>query len=288
MRSESSGKQPPTCPVNTLVVQLADAIQAGRFPIPKHRRIAEEILDLLRDVAVGRAGQEHIPAIEALARDLPEDCPNARCRESGQAVRSALAEHREVFVSHVASGNCASGACQQIVPAPCQMTCPAGIDVPSYVNLIAMGRDAEAIAVIRRDNPFPWVCGLVCTRPCELMCVRGRIDRPVSIKFLKGFAAERALSDHAYLNPPREPDKGKKVCVVGAGPAGMSAAYYLALKGYGVRVIEALPVAGGMMMLGIPRYRLPREVIDREVAMIESLGVEFRFNSRFGEGVSLE
>ncbi len=103
------------------------------------------------------------------------------------------------------------------------------------MTLIGMGRDAEAIEVIRRDNPFPWVCGLVCTRPCEFMCVRGRIDTPVSIKFLKAFAAEKALSDGQYQNPEKAPDKHQKVCIIGAGPGGMSAAYYLALKGYSVK-----------------------------------------------------
>jgi NADPH-dependent glutamate synthase beta subunit-like oxidoreductase len=151
-----------------------------------------------------------------------------------------------------------------------------------------MGRDDEAIEVIRKDNPFPWICGLVCTRPCEFMCVRKRIDAPISIKFLKAFAAERAMSTRRYKNPKKEPDKDKKVCIIGAGPGGMSAAYYLALKGYRVRVIEALPVPGGMMMVGIPRYRLPREVIDREVSMIEQLGVEFVFNTRFGTDVTFE
>ena len=168
------------------------------------------------------------------------------------------------------------------------MTCPAGIDVPTYISLIGLGRDAEAVNIIRKDNPFPWVCGLICTRPCEFMCVRGRIDTPISMKFLKAFAAERALSERRYENPPREPVKNEKVCIIGAGPAGLTAAYYLALKGYGVRVIEAMPMAGGMMMVGIPRYRLPREVIDREVAMIEALGVEFVFNTRFGKDVTLE
>jgi NADPH-dependent glutamate synthase beta subunit-like oxidoreductase/Pyruvate/2-oxoacid:ferredoxin oxidoreductase delta subunit len=168
------------------------------------------------------------------------------------------------------------------------MACPAGIDVPAYVTLIGQGRDAEAIEVIRQDNPFPWVCGLVCTRPCEFMCVRGRIDTPVSIKFLKAFAAERAMSEGTYRNPQKAPDQGKRICVIGAGPGGLSAAYYLALKGYGVHVIEALPMAGGMIMVGIPRYRLPREVIDREVAMLEELGVTFAFNTRFGADVTLE
>jgi NADPH-dependent glutamate synthase beta subunit-like oxidoreductase len=167
------------------------------------------------------------------------------------------------------------------------MACPAGIDVPTYVHLIGEGRDAEAIDVIRQDNPFPWVCGLVCTRPCEFMCVRGRMDTPVSIKFLKAFAAERAMSEGTYHNPEKGPDQGKRICVIGAGPGGLSAAYYLALKGYGVHVIEALPMAGGMIMVGIPRYRLPREVIDREVAMLEDLGVTFAFNTRFGEDVTL-
>ncbi len=166
------------------------------------------------------------------------------------------------------------------------MTCPAGIDVPTYVNLIGLGRDAEAIEVIRRDNPFPWVCGLICTRPCEFMCVRGRIDQPISIKFLKAFAAECAISDRHYRNPTKKPDQGRRVAVIGAGPGGLTAAYYLALQGYAVTVFEALPVAGGMMMLGIPRYRLPREVIDREAAMLEDLGVAFRFNTRYGRDVT--
>jgi NADPH-dependent glutamate synthase beta subunit-like oxidoreductase len=271
------------CPVNQTITGLSETIESGRLATPRSRRIAEEILDLLTDVAWGRAGGDHLGAIGSLADELAYDEATPAAMAAAKGVRDAIHDHAEVFQSHIATHNCATGECVRLVPAPCQMACPAGIDVPTYVNLIGQGRDAEAIEVIRRDNPFPWVCGLVCTRPCEFMCVRGRVDKPISIKFLKAFAAERALSDHRYRNPPREPDKGKRVAVVGAGPGGLTAAYYLALKGYGVTVFEALPVAGGMMMLGIPRYRLPREVIDREVAMLESLGVEFRFNTRYGE-----
>ncbi len=275
------------CPVTALIRQLEETLHAGRMATPWNRRITEEILDLLKDVAWGRAGADHLPAIKELAGSLRDDPPSTAGVETRRQVLAALAEHGEVFRSHVETHNCASRDCVKLAPAPCQMACPAGIDVPTYVSLIGLGRDAEAIEVIRRDNPFPWVCGLVCTRPCEFMCVRGRIDTPVSIKFLKAFAAERALSERRYKNPPQEPDKGQKVCVVGAGPGGLSAAYYLALKGYAVRVIEALPVSGGMIMVGIPRYRLPREVIDREVAMLQELGVEFRFNTRFGSDVTL-
>jgi NADPH-dependent glutamate synthase beta subunit-like oxidoreductase len=276
-----------TCPVNQALTRLQEAIESNTLTHPRSRRIAEEIADLLRDVAWGRAGSDHLSAIAALASTLAEDAGHADAAKVAVELRASLAEHREVFQSHIGSHNCATGDCVRLVPAPCQMTCPAGIDIPTYVNLIGQGHDAEAIDVIRRDNPFPWVCGLVCTRPCEFMCVRGRVDKPVSIKFLKAFAAERALSDHRYHNPDKQPDKGKRVAVVGAGPGGMTAAYYLALKGYGVTVFEALPVAGGMMMLGIPRYRLPREVIDREVGMLEDLGVEFRFNARYGRDVRL-
>ncbi len=277
-----------TCPVNHAVSGLRETIESGALGNPRSRRIAEEILDLLTDVAWGRAGGDHLAAIVSLADELAYDQASPAAIAAAGAVRNAIDEHREVFQSHIDSHNCATGACVRLVPAPCQMSCPAGIDVPTYVNLIGLGRDAEAIEVIRRDNPFPWVCGLVCTRPCEFMCVRGRVDKPISIKFLKAFAAERALSDRHYRNPPKAPDKGRRVAVVGAGPGGMTAAYYLALNGYGVTVFEALPVAGGMMMIGIPRYRLPREVIDREAAMLEDLGVEFRYNTRYGKDVTLD
>lgn len=275
------------CPVHRTIQQLDETIRSGVLTHPPDRRIAEEILDLLNDIAWGRAGEDHLPALADLANELSE-AGRQPAAEAGTTVRTALTEHQEVFNSHVETHNCATGDCVRLAPAPCQTACPAGIDVPTYVTLIGMGRDAEAIEIIRRDNPFPWVCGLVCTRPCEYMCVRARMDTPISIKFTKAFASERALSHREYKNPEKAEDKGKKVCVIGAGPGGMSAAYYLALKGYGVTVIEALPMAGGMMMIGIPRYRLPREVIDREVEMIRSLGVELRFNTRFGQDVTLD
>ncbi len=277
----------PKCHVMIAINKLEEVIASGGLKNPKSRRIAEEILDLMRDIAWGSGSTDHIPAMQSLAVELIENGSAAACINTGKMVDEILAEHSEYFLNHVESHNCPTGDCVYLVPAPCQMACPAGIDIPTYVTLIGQGKDAEAIEVIRQDNPFPWVCGLVCTRPCEFMCVRGRIDTPVSIKFLKAFAAERAMSEGRYKNPEKQPDNNHKVAIIGAGPGGMSAAYYLALKGYSVRVIEALPVAGGMIMVGIPRYRLPREVIDREVAMLEDLGVEFVYNTRFGEDTSL-
>ena len=221
------------CPVNKSIDSLKNVIESGRLTHPKSRRIAEEILRLLEDIALGRAGEEHIPAIESLAGEMVRQEFGQTSADAAGALIDALEDHQEVFVSHIETHNCADGDCLKLAPAPCQMTCPSGLDIPTYLTLIGMGRDGEAIDVIRKDCPFPWVCGLVCTRPCEYMCVRARIDTPISIKYLKGFAAERAMSEGTYHNPVTAPDQGKKVCVIGAGPGGMSAAYYLALKAIG-------------------------------------------------------
>jgi len=276
------------CPVNDSVATLNRALDANALKIPRNRRVAAEILQLMQEIATGASGYRHIDAVSALSMELTATGEEKAAADLGRYMLTILADELESLHSHVKTHNCPTEECERLTPAPCQMACPAGIDVPTYISLIGLGRDAEAIEVIRKDNPFPWVCGLVCTRPCEFMCVRGRIDTPVSIKFLKAFASERALSERNYKNPEKAPAKSEKVCVVGAGPGGLSAAYYLALKGYTVRVIEALPVSGGMIMVGIPRYRLPREVIDREVAMIEELGVEFQYNTRFGTDVTFE
>jgi NADPH-dependent glutamate synthase beta subunit-like oxidoreductase len=240
------------------------------------------MLGLLNAVACGTVADDALKKIHGYAQELADSTDGDQSRIVGGLVLDALRDHAETFAAHVTSRNCVTGDCVTLTPAPCQMACPAGIDVPAYISLIGQGRYAEAIDVIRRVNPLPWVCGLVCTRPCESACVRGQFDAPVSIKFLKAFAAEKAMSEGNYVNPPKARYNHKKVCIIGAGPAGLTAAYYLALKGYGVRVIEELPFAGGMLMVGIPRYRLPQEVIDREVEMIRSLGVEFEFNTRFG------
>lgn len=276
------------CPVHAALAALASLHQVGCDIDPRSRRRSEDALFLLKEAAAGTGDGGHLATLDALLDSLRADCRGNDCGQVVGILQALLGEHREVLASHLSSRNCPSGDCARLTAAPCQMACPAGIDVPAYVGLIAQGRYEDAIEVIRRDNPFPWVCGLVCTRPCESRCVRGRIDSPIAIKSLKGFAAERALKHTSFKSPPRSSAKNKKVCIVGAGPAGLSAAYYLALKGYGVRVLEAAPRAGGMILLGIPRYRLPLEVIDREVAMIAELGVEFRFNTRFGRDVTLE
>ena len=169
--------------------------------------------------------------------------------------------------------------------APCQAACPAGTDAGRYVGLIAAGRYDDAYAVAAEVNPFPAVCGWICTAPCELACRRGELDEPIAIRGLKRFAAE------AGTLPPITPSvtkRSERVAIVGGGPAGMSAAYYLARLGYPVTVLEAMPVPGGMMAIGIPAYRLPRESLQAEIARIVGLGVELRLNAVMGRDFQLD
>jgi NADPH-dependent glutamate synthase beta subunit-like oxidoreductase/Pyruvate/2-oxoacid:ferredoxin oxidoreductase delta subunit len=162
---------------------------------------------------------------------------------------------------------------------PCKNTCPAAIDVPRYVRLIGLGKPAEALAVIREKVPFPNVLGNVCFHPCEAKCRRGQLDEPVSICTLKRFAAENDKGVWQQ-NSRIAPATGKKVAVVGAGPAGLTVAYYLAKKGHAVIVFEALPEPGGMMRVGIPEYRLPKNILAAEMDEIRKAGVEIKTNSK--------
>jgi len=162
---------------------------------------------------------------------------------------------------------------------PCHQACPAHIDIPRYITLIAQGKYSEALAVIREKVPFPGVLGRVCIHPCEQACRHSQLNDPICIKFLKRFAADHDTGlwkQNSKVAPPT----GKRVAVVGSGPAGLTAAYYLAKLGHSVTVFEALPQTGGMMRVGIPDYRLPREIVDAEIKEIEEAGVEIKTNTK--------
>ncbi|MBI5585199.1 MAG: FAD-dependent oxidoreductase [Deltaproteobacteria bacterium] len=171
---------------------------------------------------------------------------------------------------------------------PCEKACPAGVNVCGYMNLAGSGKFEEALALVREKMPFAAICGRICFHPCETACKRGQVDQPLSICATKRFLGDRELEQGEFHHPtPGEP-RPEKVAVVGAGPAGLSAAYYLALEGYPVTVYEKLPVAGGMLAVGIPAYRLPRPILNAEIRNLESLGVAIKTGVAFGAEVTFE
>jgi len=171
---------------------------------------------------------------------------------------------------------------------PCSLHCPAGTDVQGYLKEIALGNDREAVRIIKEKIPLPASIGRVCPHPCERDCRRKHVEEPLSIAYLKAFAADNDLASDAPYMPTRKPDSGKKVSVIGGGPAGLSAAYYLSLSGHSVTVYDAMPEMGGMLRYGIPEYRLPAAILAREVDLISAAGVEMKNNVKIGHDITFD
>jgi heterodisulfide reductase subunit A-like polyferredoxin len=172
--------------------------------------------------------------------------------------------------------------------APCRATCPAHVSVQGYIALINEGKYREALELFKQDHPFPGVCGRVCHHPCEGVCTRSDVEQPLAIQYLHRFLADWEMTDEKTYVPEIAAAKNKKVAIIGAGPAGLTCAYFLAADGYQVTVFEKLPVLGGMLTVGIPSYRLPRNIIETEIQVIKDLGVEFRTGVEIGKDVTIE
>ncbi|SFH41996.1 NADPH-dependent glutamate synthase beta chain [Desulfotomaculum arcticum] len=223
-----------------------------------------------------------------------------KCTGCGECATACPVEVPNEFNAGLANRNAIYKLYPQAMPAafsiekagisPCRAACPAGVNAQGYVQLIKKGKFQEAWSLIYQDNPFPAVCGLVCTHPCESHCHRAQIDAPVSIRNLKRIAAETAYQANPedLPLPEKEADQGKSIAIIGGGPAGLSAAYQLVKRGYRTVVFESEAIAGGMMRKGIPEYRLPRKYLDFEIQLLEKLGIEIRYNQRWGTNFSVE
>jgi len=172
--------------------------------------------------------------------------------------------------------------------APCKATCPAHVSVQGFVALINQGKYREALELFKEAHPFPAICGRVCHHPCEDICTRSDLEGPISIQYLHRFLADTDLSNESPYIPELKEKREEKIAVIGAGPAGLTTAYYLAQEGYQVTVFEKLPVAGGMMAVGIPEYRLPRDILAAEIKVIQDMGVEIKTGVTFGEDITLD
>ncbi len=234
----------------------------------------------------------------ALVRKRPRFVDLAKCTACGECAKVCPIETRNEYDEGLSVRKAAYKLYPQGMPgayaiekrgtAPCKATCPAHVSVQGYIALVNQGRYREGLELFREEHPFPGVCGRVCHHPCEGECTRGGVDEPLAIRELHRFLFdwERAAGELAV--PAAAEGRSEKVAVIGAGPAGLSAAYFLARRGYRVTVLEKLPVAGGMMAVGIPSYRLPREVLEREIELIRRLGVEIRTGVALGREVTLE
>ena len=239
----------------------------------------KQMLIILERITGGLAEEEDLDLLEELARDvkktslcgLGQACPNP--------VLSTLQHFRDEYLAHVRDRRCPAAVCEAMAISPCQHACPAGIDVPAYVALIGAGRYEEATEVIRERNPFPAVCGRICTHPCEFKCRRGEVDDPIAIRALKRQAADYWFERRPEAVEPFPVTKKEKVAIVGAGPAGLTCGYFLRKMGYEAVVFEAQDRAGGMLGVAVPEFRLPLEIIDLEIDHIRRRGVEIRLNT---------
>ena len=266
-RIESS--PPGLCPVDLTraFLELCHAQTCGKC-VPCRVGLWQ-LKTMLTDVMNGEATMETLKEMEELAVSIKDSADCAIGYEAANMVYKSLIGCREDYESHILHDCCMSQSKQ---PVPCVALCPAHVDIPGYIALVHDGRYADAIRLIRKDNPFPTACALVCEHPCEMHCRRGMVDDPMNILALKRFAVEH--SDLNDYKPTVADSTGKRIAVIGGGPAGLSCAYYLTVMGHKVTIFEQRHHLGGMLRYGIPSYRLPRERLQAEIDWILSAGID--------------
>lgn len=241
-----------------------------------------QVANLMDDVVEGRATMETLDLIEDTASTIRETADCAIGYQAAEMVLKGLTGFRDEYISHIKNHKC---TCFYKTPVPCVSLCPAGVDIPGYIALIREGRFEDAVRLIRKDNPFPTTCGLICEHPCEARCRRNIIDDAVNIRGLKRMACE-----YAPLVPPPEKaaPTGKKIAIVGGGPSGLSTAYFLQLMGHETTIFEENDKLGGMLRYGIPNYRLPKDKLQNDIDVILKTGVKVNYNTNVGVDITLD
>lgn len=246
-----------------------------------------QLAHLMEDVLENRADLKTLEMIETTANNITDSADCAIGYEAAHMVLAGLEGFREDYLYHIEHGKC---SCSITQPVPCVALCPAGVDIPGYIALVGEERYADAVKLIRKDNPFPTACALICEHPCEARCRRNMIDSSVNIRGLKRMAVDNARANQVPV-PKKAESTGKKIAIVGGGPGGLSAAYYLELMGHHAVVFEEKNKLGGMLRYGIPNYRFPRERLEEDIEAILSTGVEVHTGVTVGneeDDISLE
>lgn len=282
MERRIAASPPGLCPVDMALnsLDLCRAQTCGKC-VPCRIGLTQ-LSDMLSEILDGHSDLRILRHLEETAQVIVDTADCAIGIDAANLILTSVRGFREDFEEHILHHRCL-GTLRN--PVPCVAMCPAGVDIPGYIALVKAGRFADAVRLIRKDNPFPTACAYICEHPCESRCRRNMVDDAINIRGLKRAAVDRAGE---VPQPVPTPSTGKRVAVVGGGPSGLSAAYYLSLMGHKVTVYEKRRQLGGMMRYGIPSYRFPREKLDGEIRSILSLGIEVHTEVDIGGDLTLE
>lgn len=244
----------------------------------------EEIEEIIEKISNGTS--KRILELDILKELLEEKTVIPAERKMKKTVLFLLNNFREIFEEHITEKKCHPGVCHRLASAQCVNACPAEVNIPGYVAYMAEDDMDTAYSVMRQANPLSYVCGMICARPCEERCRRGELEQSVGVRALKYFASTMALEDNKIKEDKLE-SNGKKIAIIGSGPAGLSASYFLGRSGYNVTIYEAEKTAGGVPAVMIPEYRINNEAINREIKLIENLGVKIKTGVKVGEDIKL-
>jgi NADH-quinone oxidoreductase subunit F len=249
----------------------------------------KRMLEILENITEGKGQQGDIELLIELGETIKESAMCGLGQTAPNPVLSTIRFFREEFEEHINKKHCRAGVCSSMFISPCENTCPANVNVPGYIALISTGRFQDAYNLVMRENPFPAICGRICTRPCENKCRRSTVDEAVAIRDLKRFAADYAFKNELpYKLQLTFAKKGKRIAVVGAGASGLTCAYYLVNIGYDVDVFESHSEAGGVLAFGIPEYRLPKKILQHEIDLIKQAGVNIHLNKEVGRDIQFK
>jgi len=248
----------------------------------------KRLLEILERICEGKGEEGDIEKLIKLGNQIKETALCGLGKTAANPVLSTIRHFREEYEEHIREKKCRAGVCAGLVRAPCQSACPASVDVPGFVSLVGEKRYADALKLHRERNPFAAACARICFHACEEHCRRSALDTSVSIRGVKRYMVEQEMIIQVPECKENQKNAEKKIAIIGAGPAGLSCAYFLARLGYKPKVFESDERPGGMMVQTIPSYRLPREILAREVRMIERLGVDIQCNQTLGKDFTLE
>jgi len=246
----------------------------------------KRMLEILERITCGEGKEGDVELLIELGESIKDSAICGLGQTAPNPVLSTIKYFRHEYDEHIKMDYCRAGVCGSLFLAPCQNACPAKVNVPGYVALIAAGRVRDAYNLIRQENPFPSICGRVCTHPCESKCRRAQIDDPIAIADLKRYAADFVYNSGEPLITLSFPKNGSSVGIIGAGPSGLTCGYYLSRLGYTVDIYEEKDVAGGILAYGIPEYRLPKEELKKEIDAIVQSGINIIYNTKVGKDIT--